>query len=315
MSTRVDQRPSNRWLYVAIAMLMALSVSVQAVRDGGWTPYVPANPTMWVQSAAAAQRLALGFDNLVADVYWIRAVTYYGSKRQLTTSDATAASRTSNFDSLYPLLNLVTSLDPHFKIAYRFGAIFLCEAYPNGPGRTDLAIALLEHGIDSDFGRWEYFQDIGFVYYWWLHDYQKAAEWFKRAGEQPGAATWLPALAATTLAEGGDRRSSRLLWTNIVEGTDLEWLKTQGTHRLQQLDAMDVLDDLNRRAKNFMAREGRPPRSWREFATAERVVGNPVDPTGVPYVFDPAYGFGVDSLKSALWPLPKEGGEAAKPPS
>ena len=76
----------------------------------------------------------------------------------------------------------MTSLDPHFKVAYRFGAIFLTEAYPSGPGRPDLAIALLQRGIERDGGRWEYMHDIGFVYYWWLHDYKQAAEWFERAG-------------------------------------------------------------------------------------------------------------------------------------
>ena len=35
---------------------------------------------------------------------------------------------------LYPLLDLTTTLDPHFNIAYRFGAIFLSEPYPAGPG-------------------------------------------------------------------------------------------------------------------------------------------------------------------------------------
>ena len=99
----------------------------------------------------------------------------------------------------------MTSLDPHFKVAYRFGAIFLAEPYPGGPGRPDHAIALLERGIERDDGRWEYMEDIGFVYYWWLTDFQQAAEWFKRAGEQPGAPTWLAPLAATTLAQGGNR--------------------------------------------------------------------------------------------------------------
>ena len=32
---------SNRWLYAAIALLLALSVSVQVVRDRGWAPYEP----------------------------------------------------------------------------------------------------------------------------------------------------------------------------------------------------------------------------------------------------------------------------------
>ena len=73
----------------------------------------------------------------------MRAVVYYGGQR-LATSQA------QNYDLLYPLLDLVTTLDPLFSVAYRFGAIFLTEAYPDGPGRPDQRVALLERGIEQD---------------------------------------------------------------------------------------------------------------------------------------------------------------------
>ena len=92
-------------------------------------------------------------------------------------------------------------------------------------------------------------EDIGFVYYWWLQDYRQAAEWFKGAGERPGAPAWLAPLAATTLAQGGDRRSSRLLWTQLLQEHRRRMDPAQCTHRLQQLDAMDAIDELNRRAR------------------------------------------------------------------
>jgi hypothetical protein len=302
----VDQRPSNRWLYAGIALLLAASISVQMVRDRGWAPFVPPNPAMWLQSGPVAGRLALSFDNLVADIYWIRAVVYYGSKRELSTETQTAAAQAANFASLNPLLELVTSLDPHFKAAYRFGAIFLAEAYPSGPGRPDLAVALLERGIANDSGRWEYFEDIGFIYYWWLHDFQKASDWFRRAAQQPGAPTWLEPLAATTLAAGGDRQSSRFLWKNILESTDIDWLRSQATFRLQQLDAMDTITDLAVVLRRFIARERRTPASWEELVEKEHLPRVPVDPAGVRFVFDPKVGYVDVSRRSPMWPLPDD---------
>jgi hypothetical protein len=307
-----DLRPSNRWLYVVIALLLAVSVSVQAVRDRGWAPYEPPNPTMWVNSGPLASKLALGFRNLVADVYWMRAVVYYGGKRR---ASAEASATPANFAQLYPLLNLVTSLDPDFRVAYRFGAIFLTEAYPSGPGRPDLAIALLQRGLEHDPTRWEYMEDIGFVYYWWLRDFKQAAEWFKRAGEQPGGPSWLAPLAATTLAEGGDRRSSRFLWTQLSQNTDIEWVRRTARQRLQQLDAMDTIEELNRRAARFLAREHRPPRDWREFGVAEGLRGVPIDPTGIAYALDPASGRIDLGPDSSLHPLPWEPRNAVRPPS
>ena len=112
--------------------------------------------------------MALSFDPLLADVYWIRALQHYGATKR-------AGDPTKNFDLLYPYLDITTTLDPRFNIAYRFGAIFLTEAYPNGPGRPDQALALLQKGWRQMPERWEYLTDSGFVYYWWLRDYDEAA--------------------------------------------------------------------------------------------------------------------------------------------
>jgi hypothetical protein len=296
-------RPSAARPLALIAILMAAAIGVQVVRDRGWTPYQPPSSVLWLRSGDMAKRLALGFDDIAADVYWIRAVIYYGGRRQSTT--------TRNYDLLYPLLDLVTALDPHFKAAYRFGALFLSEPPPGGPGRTDHAIALLERAIEED-GDWEYFEDIGFVHYWWRSDYATAAEWFKRGGERPGAPNWLIGLAATTLATGGSRESSRQLWTQLLSDVDAGYIKTQAQHRLRQLDAMDAIDQLTIALQRFTTREGRMPKSWQELVAAERLPGVPLDPTGVPYVVNPASGRIDVSRQSTLWPLPTESGKVAK---
>jgi hypothetical protein len=217
-----------------------------------------------------------------------------------------------DYAALYPLLDLVTSLDGHFRIAYRFGAIFLTEAFPAGPGRPDLAIKLLERGIERDRGRWEYYHDIGFVYYWWLRDYQQAADWFLRGSERPGAAEWLKPLAATTMVGGGNRESSRLLWQQML-ASDMDYLRTQAQHRLAQLDTLDTLDQLTPVLQRFVDRERRTPKSWQELVAAERLPGVPADLTGVNFVFDPAVGHIDVSRKSTLWPLPGQAAQVRLP--
>lgn len=302
------QRPSNRWLHAAIAALLAGSVGVQVIRDRGWQPYQPTTPILWFQSGPLLKRVSLGFENLVADLYWMRAVIYYGGKRR-------ANAPGQNFDLLDPLLTLVTTLDTRFKVAYRFGAVFLTEAYPSGPGRPDLAIALLQRGFEADPTAWEYLHDIGFVHYWWLQDYRAAAEWFDKAGRLPGAPNWLPPLAATTLAQGGDRQASRFLWRQLFDSSEVEWLRRQAQFRLTQLDAMDVLDVLNGASRRFAARVGRPAQHWQELIAGERLPGVPPDPTGVPYDLDPATGHIDVSPQSPLWPLPVDPPTPQPPPA
>src|SRR5204862_5788881 len=135
-----------------------------------------------------ARRLSLAYTGLAADVYWSRAIQYYGRTKSRLAMEfppppALVADPAVSYPLLYPLLDLTTTLDPRFNIAYRFGAIFLAEQYPGGAGRPDLAMKLLGKGLREQPDKWEYMQDIGFLNYWWIHDYRTAAEWFSRAGQ------------------------------------------------------------------------------------------------------------------------------------
>jgi hypothetical protein len=206
---------------------------------------------------------------------------------------------------LFPLLDLTTSLDPRFNIAYRFGSIFLAEAPPAGPGRPDQAIALLEKGLRERPDKWEYMQDIGFVHYWWTHDFKAAAEWFRKAGEVPGAPWFLRSLAATTLAEGGDRRSSRLMWESILQTAEIDWLRNEAERRLMQLAALDMIDQLQPIVDAVASRDGHPPADWTPVAQAMRWRATPADPTNTPYEIDRLGRVGV-SRSSRLFPLPVE---------
>jgi tetratricopeptide (TPR) repeat protein len=292
----VSTVPARRASLAIIAALMTASIAIQVVRDRGWQPYQPPSGVMWVRSGEFAKRLALGFDNVAADVYWMRAVVYFGGHR--------LAEQARSFDQLFPLLDLVTSLDPYFTVAYRFGAIFLAEPLPGGAGRPDLAIQLLEKGVAADPRRWEYLEDIGFVHYFSTGNYALAAEAFKRAAAVPGAPEWLGPLAATTLAEGGNRESSRLLWTQLRDTTDIEWIRTSAAHRLQQLDAMDTLDALNAASRRFIEKHRRPPQDLRELAVDQRWRGIPVDPTGAEFMLDFQSGEVRLGDMSTLYPLP-----------
>ena len=263
--------------FLLLVVLVAGAVGLQAVheRNGGRPASTTAN-LLYVRSPDAMKRLALSYDSLLADAYWVRAIQHYGATR-LSTDPAT------QFDLLYPLLDLTTSLDPHFTVAYYFGSLFLAEPPPGGPGRPDQAVALLEKGLEALPDRWELAQSIGFVHYWWLQDYEEAAAWFTRASEFENAPVWMAPLAAVTLAEGGSRESSRLLWREIAQGVDEEWFRNEAARRLRQLDAMDHIDGLTGAVAAFEQETGRAPSGWEDMWRAGYLPGVPVDPTGIPY--------------------------------
>ena len=285
-------------------LLVTLGATLAALRD---RESVPRGQQYRIASALrpeAVRRVALSFEAVLADLYWIRAVQHYGRTRL-------AGGRPEDYDLLYPLLDVTTTLDPRFDAAHRLGAALLAEPSPGGPGRPDLAFALLRKGMENAPERWEYLQDMGFVHYWWLHDLEEAARWFERAADVPGAPWWLRPLAAVTRAEGGDRAGARALWGRVRGSTGDAWLRGEATRRLAQLDALDALDGYQHVIDGYFERTGRRPGSWRELLAAGDVAAVPVDPTGVPYELATPGGTVAVSRRSALFPLP-DGGSLRK---
>ena len=309
---------------VLAAVLLAGAAKLQALREIAYPPPPLDEDTLYVTSGTAVRRLTGAYRALAADVYWVRAIQYYGGAKRRLAANALApepppmiaAIDSGEYRELYPMLDVTTSLDPHFNIAYRFGAIFLAEPYPGGPGRPDLAIKLLEKGIRERPDKWEYMQDIGFVHYWYRQDYRAAADWFDKAAHVAGAPWWLKSLAATTLIQGGDRQSSRTMWQAIRQSAELEWLRKDAERHLVQLGALDQIDALQAAVDRFMAQSGTTPDNWQPVAEALRWRGVPVDPAGTPYEIAPG-GRVQLSQRSPLAPLPAEpqkiGG--SRPPS
>jgi tetratricopeptide (TPR) repeat protein len=280
VSPSTPLRPRHAAAGVAAIVCLAGAVVLHAAHERWPAPAVDHPGLLYVRSPSVAKKAVLGHDGLAADIYWIRALQHFGSER------LSPPEHVRTYALLYPLLDLTTTMDPYFNIAYRFGAIYLGEPYPGGPGRPDLAIALLQKGLAAQPHKWQYMQDLGFVYYWHMRDYKSAAAAFQRASEMPAAPSWLRPLAAVTLAEGGHRDSSRALWQQLAQSEE-PWLRDSAELRLVQLDAMDIIDAW----KRDKAERGTPPPI-------------PLDPSGARFVIDPVTGDITVARESKLFPLP-----------
>jgi hypothetical protein len=281
-------------LAACAVLTLAGAVALQAGRDAAFPRRDRTDAALlYIRSGPALQRLALAFDALVSDIYWIRAIQHYGGERLQPGAQP--------YELLHPLLDLTTTLDPLFTVAYRFGAIFLSEAPPGGPGRPDQAIALLQKGVAAQPHKWQYLHDIAFVHYWHLRDPVSAAAWFQRAAEQPGAPNWLLPLAAT-MVTAGDRSTGRIMWEQILR-SDEAWLKRTAERRLLQIQALDQVDEL----QGLVDRARLPAGSsltWKALVSRGVLPGIPVDPTGAPYLLDPEGRKVTISPASTLNPLP-----------
>jgi tetratricopeptide (TPR) repeat protein len=282
---------------LAAGLLVAAAATVLSARETTRPLPESTERLLYLRSGQTADRVFLTFDALAADVYWIRTIQHYGRDRKSARTD-------DRFALLQPLLDLTTTLDPYFNIAHRFGAVFLAMPPPNGPGRTDQGVALLEKGLKTRPDRWQYAHDIGFIHYWYTGNYREAATWFERAASMPKAPEWLRPLAGVTLASGGDRQGARRLLQELLT-SDADYLRQAAERGLAQLRTLDAIDSLQALVERFHAGTGRYPESWTDLIRAGLLNGIPADQTRTPFVYDPATHEVRLAPQSALAPLPR----------
>ena len=281
---------------LALAGGLAAAALVLAAGDERY-PRSPENSQLlYVRSGPAARRLALSFKGVASDIYWIRTIQHFGH-------DLRSGPATNRYALLQPLLDLTTSLDPYFSIAYRFGAVFLAMPAPSGAGRIDQAVALLEKGLRASPDHWQYAYDIGFVYYLYAADYRTAGAWFTRASSMPRAPDWIQPLAAETMARGGDRTSARRLLSELSASSE-EYLQTDAKRGLAQIDALDAIDQLQGVVDAYYAAEHVYPSSWLDLVHEGRLPAIPRDETLVPFAYDAATHQVHIGPTSTLAPLP-----------
>ena len=158
------------------------SALVQMSVDREMARYRESPEILWISSGKVLRTLSLGHQSLLADVYWTRTVQYYGSRLRDHKTD---------FSLLGPLLDITVTLDPQLTVAYYFGSIFLSEKPPRGAGDPKHAIALLQHGIVANPDEWRLWHHLGFLYYWELRDYVRAAAAYQAGAKNPKARDWM----------------------------------------------------------------------------------------------------------------------------
>ena len=233
-----------------------------------------ADDALYVTSAKMVRKASLGFDGLMACIYWTRTVQYFGHRH---------FNRAGTYNQLAPLLEITVALDPKMLPAYQFGASFLAPAPPVGAGQPARAVRLIRHGIEHNPGNWRLYYDLGFVYYTELHDYKKAGEAFARGSEIPGAHPFMKILAASMAEHARDFNTARLLWRAAYDSSTETIIRQNALEHLRAIQVDEDVTSLQNSVTRFAQANGRIPTSLWEVVNAEHGRGLPLDPDGSPY--------------------------------
>ncbi len=251
-----------------------------------------------VWTGPVVRAFSLGFQDILADLYWLRAVQYYGRQK--------LANAPASYADLAPLLETAAELDPRFEIVYRYGAVFLSEDSPVGAGQPDKGVAFLKQGADRNPQNWRLRQDQGLFRFVYLDDAVGGAAVLNQASEIPGSAPWLKPLAAKVLADGGSLEASLQMWTIIRENSEPGVLRLNAETQLKLVQNRLLIRDLEAKIAEYRARPGETFNTL-EALHAKGVISTTRDLEGVPFDFDPATGALAVSRSSPLWrrPLPR----------
>jgi hypothetical protein len=272
MSSPLQRRVS---LVLAAAMVVLFGGSVVTLRTvARLKDETRAEEVLYIPSASVLKRISLGYHGLLADIYWTRAVQYFGWKHKR---------REMDYHLLYPLLEITTQLDPHLIVAYRFGAPFVAQKPPDGAGEPDKAVELIEKGIKNNPNEWKLYYELGFLQAMERHDYIAASQAFQRGSEVPGAHPFLKVLAAATAQHGGEMETARLLWKTTLNTTEDTMIKQNAVRHLRALDVDEIVPKLETAVRLYQERTGSLPSSFADLVSAGYLKRIPLDPLGRPY--------------------------------
>lgn len=155
----------------AAAALFGASLGMLRLYDGSMTKI----EYLSIPPAVTTHALAAGYENIAADGLYLQFIHYFGKHLRAK----------QRFYNVYPVLDLVTSLDPHFEGAYLMGAMALGDN-----GQVDESENLWSKGVRANPGEWRFPYQAGMSLFLFGNrndQYLRAAELFRAAAALPGA--------------------------------------------------------------------------------------------------------------------------------
>jgi hypothetical protein len=241
---------------------------------------VPGDPDLlYFSSPSMVKALALGYESMLADLYWMRSIQYYGRREE-------ADKRPVRYKNLAALFDITTTLDPDLTDAYRAGSVFLAEPEPVGAGQTNEAVRLLDKGIALHRDDWRLQFDKGMIYFWYLKDFKTAGAVWIETGRLAGAPFWMASLAASSLSKGGQMDAAIALWQREYQVSGRADVRSNAKNHLISFQVAEQIWTLEYLAGEFREIRGTNPDRLEDLVKIGWLKQVPPDPMGTPYEYD-----------------------------
>lgn len=236
-------------------------------------PPVIIEDMLYLPSGKFLKGAALGFDEMVADLLWIKALAYFGG-HAVTDQD---------YSWLSHILDIVTTLDPFFQFPYEFGGVILATEV----GDVDKSNLLLKKGMknvpETNERYWYFPFFIAFNYMYYKDDYKTAAHYLEIASKFPKSPEYLPLLISRLYADADAPEIAIAFLTEMIKSTEKQELKEKLKLRLNEVINQTNIQFLEAAKMEFFLRFYRYPESIDEIFKNGLIFYIPADPRGGQY--------------------------------
>jgi|GEM_PF-1955185 len=186
-------KSGGTWIGLAVlAMLFLASIALIRKADDTKPPDWEESRLTYLPSGKILKPLAMDLDEAMAAILWIRGMLYFSG----------AYLQGKEYEWMGHILDIVTTLNPHFKQAYEFGGVVLTKNKAELPK----TLKLLDRGIETFPRDWKLRVYAALAQINLDSNYVKAAAYLEPMAGEAEVPNHIRVLAATLMDKGGSRR-------------------------------------------------------------------------------------------------------------
>jgi hypothetical protein len=178
------------------------------------------------------ERFAFGYQEVIADTLWIRAL------QDFDYCDAQIAKNVCRNNSwLFQMLDSITNLSPHFRVAYAAGALALTVIITDIDGATKI----FDKGVIAYPNDWPLLYRAAYHYLYEVNDKKRAAELLIAAGKN-GAPSWVFSLAGRLYSDSGKLDLANALLEQMIREKQDPSIIDRVRKKIESIEASEKAD-------------------------------------------------------------------------
>lgn len=247
-------------LLVAVVAALGVAVAQPAV-DATRRARNIDNALLFVPDGAQVRAASTGFEEVAADILWIRAVLVFGER-----FDTASGEEWTTW--LRRMIRAVNTLDPRWRTAYFYGGALLRVA-----GDIEGSTLVFRDGADAIPGDAVFPFSVGMNAYLYDNDPESAAAWLERAAVVPGAPAWYAAAAAAMHQKAGARSTAIDYLRETIRTSPSEAVREDAKRQLGRVIHTEMVESWKQACLDYRAGHGHRLRSPDQLA---ELIGRPL---------------------------------------